>query len=78
MFGHDVISLNNHKSHLFLGRSPEPIRRNLLQIVALVKKLDIDLVIVHNRDEDRLVLITNDGSVVPDYALSYYVRNGAK
>ncbi len=69
--GHDVISLNCHKSHLFLGRGPEPIKVNLLQVMELTKTLGVDLVIVHDGDADRLVLITGDGILVPDYALSY-------
>ena len=69
--GHDVISLNCHKSHLFLGRGPEPIRVNLLQVIELTKSLGVDLAIVHDGDADRLVLITRDGILVPDYALSY-------
>ena len=73
--GHDVISLNCHKSHLFLGRGPEPIRVNLLQVIELTKSLGVDLAIVHDGDADRLVLITRDGILVPDYALSYMMLN---
>jgi phosphomannomutase len=69
--GHNVISLNCHKSHLFPGRGPEPIRANLLQVMEFTRNLGVDLTIVHDGDADRLVLITADGTLVPDYALSY-------
>lgn len=68
--GHDVISLNCHKSHLFPGRGPEPIKANLLQVMEFTRSLGVDLTIVHDGDADRLVLITADGTLVPDYALS--------
>lgn len=71
--GHDVISLNSHISHLFLGRNPEPVRENLVHVIELIKRLDIDLAIVHDGDGDRLVLVTSDGNIVPDYALSYII-----
>ena len=69
--GHDVISLNSHPSHLFSGRNPEPVRENLVQIIKLIKELDVDLAIIHDGDGDRLVIVTSDGNVVQDCILSY-------
>jgi len=71
--GHDVISLNSHISHLFLGRNPEPNRENLVYVIDLIRLLDIDLAVIHDGDGDRLVLVTSDGNIVPDYVLSYIV-----
>lgn len=70
---HHVISLNSHMSHLFPGRNPEPNRENLIHVIELIKRLDIDLAVIHDGDGDRLVLVTSDGDIVPDYALSYIV-----
>jgi phosphomannomutase len=69
-FGHQVITVNAHPSHNFPGRLPEPMLETLGEVALLAKAIGVDFVIAHDGDADRLVMITGEGEVVPDYALS--------
>lgn len=71
LLGHEVISINSHPSSFFPGRDPEPIEKNLIEISSLAKDFGVDFGLVHDGDADRLVLVKQNGSIVPDYAFSY-------
>lgn len=69
-FGHHVVTVNAHPSHNFPGRMPEPMLETLGEVATLTKMIGADFAIAHDGDADRLVMITGEGEVVPDYALS--------
>ena len=71
LLGHEVVSINSHLSSIFPGRNPEPIAKNLVEVSNLVRDLGVDFGLVHDGDADRLVLVKQDGVIVPDYAFSY-------
>jgi phosphomannomutase len=72
-FGHHVVTVNAHPSHNFPGRLPEPMLETLGEVAEYVKMIGANFAIAHDGDADRLVMITGEGQIVPDYALSTLV-----
>ena len=68
--GHHVTTVNAHPSGSFPGRLPEPMPETLTEVATLSKGIKADFTIAHDGDADRLVMIDENGNIVPDYALS--------
>jgi len=71
--GHHVVTVNAHPSEKFPGRLPEPMLETLEEVAALSKAIGADFTVAHDGDADRLVMIDERGTVVPDYKLSALV-----
>ncbi|MDG6904812.1 MAG: hypothetical protein JRN20_03385 [Nitrososphaerota archaeon] len=71
--GHKVVTVNSHDSSNFPGRQPEPNSASLVETANLSKGIGADFAIAHDGDADRLVMIDDEGRIVPDYALSCLV-----
>jgi len=72
-FGHHIVTVNAHPSGKFPGRMPEPMPETLVEVAALSRAIGADFAIAHDGDADRLVMIDEQGRVVPDYMLSALV-----
>jgi phosphopentomutase len=68
--GHQVVTVNSHPSPSFPGRLPEPMAETLVEVADLTKAIGADFAIAHDGDADRLVMIDEEGRVVPDHVLS--------
>ncbi|MHB8565573.1 MAG: phosphohexomutase domain-containing protein [Nitrososphaerales archaeon] len=68
--GHHVVTVNAHPSEYFPGRLPEPMPETLIETASLSRSIHADFTIAHDGDADRIVMIDENGSVIPDYALS--------
>ena len=71
--GHKVVTVNSHDSSNFPGRQPEPNSQSLIETANLSKGIGADFGVAHDGDADRLVMIDDEGRIVPDYALSCLV-----
>ncbi len=71
--GHEIVTVNAHPSEKFPGRMPEPMPETLVEVASLSKAIGADFTVAHDGDADRLVMIDERGSVVPDYMLSALV-----
>lgn len=67
---HEVVTVNSNLSWSFPGRSPEPNEESLKETSKLVKLTGSDLGLAYDGDADRLVVIGQDGRVIPDRYLS--------
>ncbi|MGQ9788742.1 MAG: phosphoglucosamine mutase [Candidatus Hadarchaeaceae archaeon] len=61
--GCKVISLNSQPDGLFPGRPLEPSPENLIEVCRVVRSTGSDLGIAHDGDADRVVIISENGSV---------------
>jgi len=71
--GHHVVTVNAHPSEKFPGRLPEPMPETLGEVAELSRAIGADFTVAHDGDADRLVMIDERGTVVPDYKLSALV-----
>ena len=71
--GHHVVTVNAHPSEKFPGRLPEPMLETLGEVAVLSKAIGADFTVAHDGDADRLVMIDERGTVIPDYKLSALV-----
>mgnify|MGYP000224074526 FL=1 len=73
--GCQVRTLNAQLDGGFPGRPSEPTAENLGDLAATVAATDADLGIAHDGDADRMVAVTEDGTVVPgDTLLALFAR----
>ncbi|MCM8793349.1 MAG: phosphoglucomutase/phosphomannomutase family protein [Candidatus Omnitrophica bacterium] len=56
--------LHNEHNPLFGGINPEPIPRNMQEVVAMMKKGNFDLAIVNDGDADRVSCVRPDGKII--------------
>ncbi|MEM3452524.1 MAG: phosphoglucosamine mutase [Candidatus Hadarchaeum sp.] len=61
--GCKVISMNSQPDGLFPGRPPEPSAENLVELCRVVRATESDLGIAHDGDADRVVFVSENGSV---------------
>ncbi|MBC7218594.1 MAG: phosphoglucosamine mutase [Hadesarchaea archaeon] len=61
--GCKVISLNSQPDGLFPGRPLEPSSENLVELCRVVRSTESDLGIAHDGDADRVVIVSENGSV---------------
>lgn len=73
MLGCKVFTINAQPDGFFPGRSPEPTSSSLTDLCGLVKELKCDVGIAYDGDGDRMVLVGEDGTVIPpDKLLAAY------
>ncbi|MGC8816449.1 MAG: phosphoglucosamine mutase [Candidatus Hadarchaeum sp.] len=61
--GCKVVSLNSQPDGLFPGRPLEPSPENLVELCRVVRSTESDLGIAHDGDADRVVIVSEKGSV---------------
>jgi phosphomannomutase/phosphoglucomutase len=77
--GCSVVTLNGNLDGSFTGRSSEPTRENIADLISLMGGGDFDLGIAHDGDADRAVFVTEGGEFVEgDYSLAIFARDALK
>ncbi|MDY6765628.1 MAG: phosphomannomutase [Halobacteria archaeon] len=64
--GCEVVSLNGNIDGKFPGRAPKPEKSSLGDLIQLVRNRDFDVGFAHDGDADRLVVVGEDGSIIPE------------
>ncbi|MCM8766358.1 MAG: phosphoglucomutase/phosphomannomutase family protein [Candidatus Omnitrophica bacterium] len=59
-----ITLLHNERNPLFGGINPEPIPKNMQEVVRIMKKGDFDLAIVNDGDADRVACVRPDGKII--------------
>jgi phosphoglucosamine mutase len=62
--GCEVITLNCQPDGYFPARSPEPVEKNLGQLIKAVVAFEADLGIAHDGDADRMMVVDEQGKFV--------------
>ena len=76
LLGHRVAPVNGQLSWRFPARPPEPTAANLADFAKIVPNLGVDLAFAHDGDADRLVMVSRNGTVVPDSIVSILALRG--
>ncbi|MGE4357703.1 MAG: phosphoglucomutase/phosphomannomutase family protein [Candidatus Omnitrophota bacterium] len=59
-----ITLLHRERNPLFGGLSPEPVPKNMREVVEMMKKGDFDLAIVNDGDADRVACVRPDGRII--------------
>ncbi len=71
-----VIVMNAQPDGFFPSHEPEPIEKNLGDIIKLVKHSPINIAFAHDCDGDRVVAIDKDGNLIPnDKLLAFLAKH---
>jgi len=76
----NLITIHSKRDPLFGGITPEPIRKNLLELEAAVKKHRADIGVAIDGDGDRMAFVDDKGAYMPThkalvFLLLHHVRN---